>query len=363
MPGGLAQPATGVRGAYHGTGGQWRFRPVVWKGGGAMRNGSMPTVAERVQMHLEDRTYDLYICPHAWALSRKLLNVETGERRPLRCGLWTCRYCGPRKVNEWRQFIAAAEPTLHLVLTKAGKTVEEAARALTTFMQALRRGSKRKGRPSYPVEYFAVLERHANFEENGWIQRITNSKAIGYVTKYLTKDIFREERGTKLVERRVKGLAFDEAAGCHVVTEEVIQEEASSQARRIRYSRKFFPKSIEELRADLFTPQEQQEAMEQEASAGEMSVEAAQAGGQEQATEWKKQCSPWRIQEITPQISSVKEYETLLRHGLTEVIAERVASGRRLSRRVLTVWNYQRELSSRSVDEVPKRVEALRRVG
>jgi hypothetical protein len=356
----------------------------------------MPTVAERVQMHLEDRTYDLYICPHAWALSRKLLNVETGERRPLRCGLWTCRYCGPRKVNEWRQFIAAAEPTLHLVLTKAGKTVEEAARALTTFMQALRRGSKRKGRPSYPVEYFAVLERHANFEENGfhwhillkgvesipyatikelwasathgmaengWIQRITNSKAIGYVTKYLTKDIFREERGTKLVERRVKGLAFDEAAGCHVVTEEVIQEEASSQARRIRYSRKFFPKSIEELRADLFTPQEQQEAMEQEASAGEMSVEAAQAGGQEQATEWKKQCSPWRIQEITPQISSVKEYETLLRHGLTEVIAERVASGRRLSRRVLTVWNYQRELSSRSVDEVPKRVEALRRVG
>jgi hypothetical protein len=50
----------------------------------------------------------------------------------------------------------------------------EAARALTTFMQALRRGSKGKGpkhvgaRPAYPVEYFAVLEEQRDFEQNGF---------------------------------------------------------------------------------------------------------------------------------------------------------------------------------------------------
>src|SRR5579859_5596303 len=69
-------------------------------------------------------------------------------------------------VDMWRQLVKAAEPTLFLTLTKAGKTVEEAARALTTFLQYLRRGSRGKGpnrigaREAYPVEYFAVLERH-----------------------------------------------------------------------------------------------------------------------------------------------------------------------------------------------------------
>ena len=68
----------------------------------------------------------------------------------------------------------AADPVLFLTLTKAGKTVQEAARALTTFVQALRRGSKGRGpnhlgaRPSYPIEYFAVLERHKDFARNGF---------------------------------------------------------------------------------------------------------------------------------------------------------------------------------------------------
>ncbi len=63
------------------------------------------------------------------------------------CNRWDCLYCGPRKVDQWRQLVKAVEPTLLLALTKAGKTVEEAARALTTFLQYLRRGSKgRRGR-------------------------------------------------------------------------------------------------------------------------------------------------------------------------------------------------------------------------
>ncbi len=60
-----------------------------------------------------------------------------------RCNRWDCLYCGPRKVDIWRQWVKAAEPTLFLI--KAGKTVEEAAHALTTFLQYLCRGSKGKG--------------------------------------------------------------------------------------------------------------------------------------------------------------------------------------------------------------------------
>jgi len=87
-----------------------------------------------------------------------------------------CLYCGPRIVDQWRQLVKEAAPTLFLTLTKAGKTVEEAARALTTFLQRLRRGSKGNGpnrvdvHEAYPIGYFVVLERrHSNFEENGFL--------------------------------------------------------------------------------------------------------------------------------------------------------------------------------------------------
>src|SRR5262249_50710079 len=154
-----------------------------------------------------------------------------------------------RKTDQWRQLIAAAEPVSHVVLSRAGLTVEESARALTTFIQYLRRGSKGRGknhigaRQAYPIEYFAVLERHQNIEETGFhwhllikgvdfiekadldgawksathgkndfafIQRVTNARAIGYVTKYLTKDLTRDEKGTRRKQQEiVVGLDLD----------------------------------------------------------------------------------------------------------------------------------------------------------
>src|SRR5712691_2038470 len=113
-------------------------------------------------------------CPDLWALRHRFVNRETGEIVHARCDKWDCLYCGPRKVNQWRKLIAAVEPTLFVTLTKVGWTVEEAARVLTTVIQRLRRGFKsrdpeRKGyREAYPIEYFAVLERHSDFEENGF---------------------------------------------------------------------------------------------------------------------------------------------------------------------------------------------------
>jgi hypothetical protein len=327
---------------------------------------SIPSLEDRVRMHLEDKTYTLYICPHAWALRRQITDRTTGETKRMRCGLWSCLYCGPRKVDQWRELIALAEPTLHLVLSKAGSTIEEAARSLTTFMQSLRRGSKGRGpsrvgvRPTYPVEYFGVLERHKNFEENGfhwhlllkgvdeipykeviqplwhsarhgkaengWIRRIDNTRAIGYVTKYLTKDITRFERGTKTIGREMIGLRLD-ASGRLVEERVMVQEEIESRARRIRYSRGFFPESTKTLRLRLF-------------------AEMGEQTGEDDGVASAPVLSSWELREVGPEIEGTASYRARLQEALTEVIDDRVADNRRLSRRIVSIWNYQRGQSS-----------------
>jgi hypothetical protein len=100
---------------------------------------SLDVQADLVERHGIDT---LLFCPNAWALRHVFLNHETGEMIRARCNRWDCLYCGLRKVDQWRQLVKEAAPTLFLTLTKAGKTVEEAAWALTTFLQHLRQGSK-----------------------------------------------------------------------------------------------------------------------------------------------------------------------------------------------------------------------------
>src|SRR6266702_3572747 len=122
----------------------------------------LPSFEEQMALVQQHHLDTLLFCHDPWALRHRFLNRETGEVVRARCNRWDCLYCGPRKVDQWRQLIKLAEPTLFITLTKAGKTVEEAARALTTFLQYLRRGSKGKGpnhigaREAYPIEYFAV---------------------------------------------------------------------------------------------------------------------------------------------------------------------------------------------------------------
>ncbi len=228
------------------------------------------------------------------------INQETGEVARARCNRWDCLYCGPRKVDQWRQLVKAAEPILFITLTKAGKTVEEAARALTTFLQYLRRGSKGRGkehigaREAYPIEYFAVLERHSDFEENGFhwhllvkgvefiphevlkeawrsarhgvayivdVQAIRKPHVIGYVTKYLTKSLSSSEKGVRQEEREKVVISLD-GEGNIVEERHTYTVELVSRARRIRYSRHFFPEKVADLRARLFAELEQ-ESMEQ----------------------------------------------------------------------------------------------------
>ncbi len=347
-----------------------------WRDGDAL-----PTIEERVEAHLEDGTYTLHVCPHAWAQRHQFVNKVTGERRRFRCGLWSCAYCGPRKVDEWRQVIAEADPKLHLVLTKAGHTLEEAARRLTTFMQALRRGSKGRGRghwgarQAYPVEYLAVLEEHADFEQNGfhwhiliarvdyiphevlrdlwisatggrasivYVKRVEKQRAIGYVTKYLMKDIFKERKGVKRVcGEVVTGLGYSEDGSLlldregHVVLDAVsFEEERESKARRIRYSRHFFPESTKQIRKRLFSVHEstqEEDGDEQEPLSEELQERIA---------------SSWELVEVAPPARTEEEYNELLRKNLTWAVRDYVDTGRRLSVRVVRMWDYHRYLHS-----------------
>ena len=49
----------------------------------------------------------LLFCHDAWALRHTFTNTQTGETVRARCGSWSCPYCGPRKVDMWRQLVKA----------------------------------------------------------------------------------------------------------------------------------------------------------------------------------------------------------------------------------------------------------------
>ncbi len=372
----------------------------------------------------------LYYCKDAWAVRRYWQNKRTGETQRARCNRWECAHCGPRKVHLWRELVRQAEPTLFLTLTKAGKTVEAARRALTTFMQALRRGSKGRGlnrkgaREAYPVEYFAVLERHSDFEENGfhwhilmkgveripydevivplwtsavfgkdrqhlrkvyekdgqevkeerygWIERVRNNKAIGYVTKYLMKTLSIGERGKKEVKREKEVLVHNEH-GSLQVEKQVVTELVTSKAHRVCYSRRFFPESVAELRKRLFA------GLDHEVTGGEDDSKPLEREEDERGSEWvlierevegyidMQQYQRERYAEVAEELEEVREadpesYAEKKREVITaiarearlavhqvyrelgrRVLMEALREDRHISRRVISMWEYQRK--------------------
>jgi hypothetical protein len=347
----------------------------------------LPSLVEQANLAEKHGLEALLFCPDSWALRHSFVNQGTGEIARARCNRWDCLYCGPRKVDQWRQLVKKAAPTLFLTLTKAGKTVEEAARALTTFLQYLRRGSKghgphRKGaREAYPIEYFAVLERHSDFEENGfhwhllvkgvefiphevlkaawssarhceadivWIEAIRKPQVIGYVTKYLTKSLTSGEKGVRHEEYEMTGIGLDDEG--RVVGERYTTTfEVVSKARRIRYSHHFFPEKVADLRARLFAELEQ-EAMEQaegEAATGSASLDEAGQEDYSQSVEDGPLVvrSSWSLVEQEPFTQDIKEYRRRRRKALLERLIDLRAGQCHLSRRVISIWAYQRSES------------------
>ncbi|MBA2394395.1 MAG: hypothetical protein H0V70_16830, partial [Ktedonobacteraceae bacterium] len=289
----------------------------------------------------------------------------------------------------------AADPVLFLTLTKAGNTVQEAARALTTFVQALRRGSKGRGpnhigaRPSYQIEYFAVLERHKDFVRNGFhwhvlitnvdcipykevvqplwmsathyiaateeqegrgakiarIERIRNAKAIGYVTKYLTKSVAIGEKGAKEVQRERLVLVEDEQG--KRVEKQMFTEEVVSKAHRVRYSRNFFPERVADLRKRLFAGLENETMEPENSELVEVAVVPEQGNGlplesEDDQEEVQEKRSPWMLKEKDEFTNDIQEYRLRKRKALLSVLKDMESGGVYLSRRVIGIWAYQR---------------------
>src|SRR5437764_14516567 len=81
----------------------------------------LSTLGEQADLVEKLEVETLLYCPNPWALRHVFINQDTGETVRARCNRWDCLYCGPRKVDMWRQLVKAVEPTLFLTLTKAGK--------------------------------------------------------------------------------------------------------------------------------------------------------------------------------------------------------------------------------------------------
>ncbi len=332
-----------------------------------------PSLDEQIALAERHGLATLLFCPDTWALRHRFVNQETGEVMRARCNRWSCLYCGPRKVDQWRQLVKAAEPTLFLTLTKAGQTVEACARALTTFLQYLRRGSKGRGphhlgaRLAYPVEYFAVLERHSNFEQVGFhwhllmkrveylpheilkeawrsathgtsyivhVEAVRKPQVIGYVTKYLMKSLSQEEKGRHAVKRERFVYRKDEE-GNIVRKQGTRLVDVVSSARRIRYSRQFFPESVADLRARLFADLEET-AMEQQGEG----VPGKLTDGDE--AEQPVQRSSWALLEQEEVGDDLEEHTRWRREALLEALSRMRAGESHLSRRVISMWAYQR---------------------
>jgi hypothetical protein len=355
-------------------------------------------ISEQADLAEYAGTESLYFCADPWALRHFFINNATGEMVRARCDRWNCLYCGPRKTDQWRQLIAAAEPALHIVLSRAGHTVEESARALTTWVQYLRRGSKGRGRsrvdarPGFPIEYFAVLERHANFEETGfhwhvlingidyvpkaildaswssathglnrfaYVDRVKNGRAVGYVTKYLTKEITRQEKGTKEEYHEAVDLGLD-AAGNPVMQKVMRKQEVESNARRIRYSRHFFPEAVEDLRFKLFSRLEDPDQIERESvlperlNMGNVDGDETRSDDineymdqKEHIQDQEEKRPSWSLYEQDSFTSDIKEYRARRRAALLESLMEVRAGRWWISGRVLSVWSYQRSQRQR----------------
>ena len=343
------------------------------------------------QYHLEA----LLFCPDGWALRHRFVNQETGEVRRARCDRWECLYCGPRKVDLWRRLISEAHPTLHVVLTKVGWTVQDASRVLTTVLQYLRRGSKGFGprcigaREAYPVECFSVLEEHQRFEQVGfhwhilmnsvdylpqtvvvealrsatkgrsyiaYVRNVKNGRAVGYVTKYLTKAVTVERRGKREVQRELVVPVLDVVEGVHneqggsyvyrprldtsgdVVADRFTQTvEVVSRARRIRYTRNFFPASTLELRARVF------------ADLGNGEIALSREGtpdlvDERQGQDLPTQLASWTLFEYAPFSHQREDYEQWRRDAVEESLA-RLHEGEWLySGRLVNMWAAQKRL-------------------
>src|SRR5205814_2284029 len=184
---------------------------------------------------------------------------------------------------------------------------------------------------------------------------------IGYVTKYLTKSLTRGEKGVRQEEREVGVISQDEDGNVveerHSYTVELV-----SRARRIRYSRHFFPEKVSDLRARLFAEIEQgsMEQTETASSTEDSPVDEVgqvdngkpfntdkapeEENGKPREDEKSVKRSSWSLVTCEEYTEDTQEYERRRRKALVEALID-LREGRNLSRRVMNIWAYQRNES------------------
>jgi len=222
-----------------------------------------------------------------------------------------------------------------------------------------------------------VLERHRDFEENGFhwhllikgaefiphevlkeawrsarhgvayivhVEAVRKPHVIGYVTKYLMKSLLRGEKGTRQAERERVVTSLD-ADGNIVEERYTYTVDLVSKARRIRYSRHFFPENVRDLRARLFADLEQ-ESMEPSDSAVSTEGASGEEVGQSDTSkpgedEQPKKRPSWSLVEQEEFTQDIREYRRRRRKALLEALID-LHEGRNLSRRVIHLWSYRR---------------------
>ncbi|WP_376797251.1 hypothetical protein [Thermogemmatispora sp.] len=306
---------------------------------GEWPRAALPTVAvERsARERLADGTWRWFVCGHPWALRHRLVSRETGEMVPMRCGRWSCRYCGPRKVLVWRRLIEQAEPALFVTLTRAGRTLQEASRALTTWVQAVRRGSRREGRPAYRIEYLAVPEWH----RNGWLHWHVLIKGVAYLPHGVISELWRSatrgrRQGEEAEEREAYVVYVERVRSGKVasyVTKYLLKAVGRWQVRtrRLRYSRRFFEQSVAVLRRLLCGQGKAEEGQEEE-RAGMLRQDG---GVTDHPPAGDRTEAGWLLWEWHGEFDSVWQYRRVLERVLRERLEQWRAGEWKLSRFVI----------------------------
>src|SRR5712691_2242708 len=169
------------------------------------------------------------------------------------------------------------------------------------------------------------------------VRGVTNARAIGYVTKYLTKEVALERRGMRLVEQqRLVYRMDDEGQLRREPTTRLI--EVMSRARRIRYTQHFFPASTAALRARIFADLGQGEVA---LSPGGLVPDVA-----DEAPEEEPQASrgSWVLYEKAPYSDDLNDYYDRRREALVEALQRQQDGERLYSGRIVNMWAAQQRL-------------------
>src|SRR5438876_3730367 len=164
--------------------------------------------------------------------------------------------------------------------------------------------------------------------------------AVGYVSKYLTKDVTRDKRGMREELREMIVQRVDEQG--HLVHECSLQTvQVLSKARRIRYTRHFFPASTADLRQRLFSGLgDVNEVAIDQAVFPDLKDELNQAHVDSSIGEGEGQGdkpSPWVLYEHDPFSRDIQDYRDRRQTALVESLTNLRAGQPMYSRRVISI--------------------------